>query len=109
MIDFFNKDGSMRSMVSLEELFNSENRKDRNELFGSYLCKSYLPETILTNVDIKIKEINHQLSNLEQLKVELQKHIDEKNAKELQERVDKMSKEEALALMEKLKTKLGQI
>ena len=108
MHNFIRKNGSDEPAQNLSELFSSKNRKLRIELFGSYLSKSFSPEAILTKVGSNINEISCQLQNLNLLKAELEKQIEEKNAKELQERLDKMSDDEARALMEKLRERLCQ-
>jgi division protein CdvB (Snf7/Vps24/ESCRT-III family) len=89
-------------------LFSSDKRKIRIELFGSYLSKSFVLETVLTNTDNNIKELGSQLSNLKLLKDELEKQVAEKKAKKMLEDVEKMSEDDAQALFNQLKVKLGQ-
>jgi hypothetical protein len=93
---------------NLSDLFTSDKRKLRNELFGSYLSKTYVPETILDNVGNKIKEIRRYLTNLETLNEELQKLVAEEKAKKMLADVEKMSDADAQALLVQLKAKLGQ-
>lgn len=92
---------------NLSELFSSDKRKLRNELFGSYLSKTYAPEAILVTVQNNIKESEIQLSNLKILEDELEKLVAEEKAKKLLEDVKKMSDADAQALYEQLKAKLG--
>ena len=77
-------------------------------MFGSYLSKTFVPETILDNAESNIKEIKRQLANLEILVGDLQKLVAEKKAKKMLEDVEKMSDADAQALLEQLKAKLGQ-
>lgn len=102
------QNGKVYPIKSFSDLFTSDKRKLRNELFGSYLSKTYVPETILDNVGNKIKEIKRHLTNLEALDGELQKLVAEEKAKKMIEDVDKMSEADAQALFDQLKVKLGQ-
>lgn len=77
-------------------------------MFGSYLSKSFVLETVLTNTDNNIKELGCQLSNLKLLKDELEKQVAEKKTKKMLEDVEKMSEADAQALFDQLKVKLGQ-
>ena len=104
---FTKKDGAVAQELELGELFSEANRKFRNELFGSYLSKSFDLETVFTNTERNIKEIGYQLSNFQLLRDELKKQVEEKKAKELQEWIDKMSMDEAKAVLVKLQEKLG--
>lgn len=102
------QDGKDYTVKNLSDLFSSDKRKFRNELFGSCLSKSYYPETILDNVENKTKEYKRYLSNLDSLCGELRNLVAEKKAKKMLEDVEKMSVVDAQALLEKLKIKLGQ-
>lgn len=108
MINFIKKNGKVYSVKSVSDLFSSDKRKTRIELFGSYLSKSFVLETVLTNTDNNIKELGCRLSNLKLLKVELEKQVAEKKTKKMLEDVEKMSEADAQALLEQLKAKLGQ-
>ena len=108
MINFTRKKGKVVSVKSVNDLFSSDKRKIRIELFGSYLSKSFVLETVLTNTDNNIKELGCQLSNLKLLKDELEKQIAEKKTKKMLEDVEKMSEADAQALFDQLKVKLGQ-
>ena len=108
MITFIRKNGKEVSVKSVNDLFSSDKRKTRNELFGSYLSKSFVLETVLTNADNNIKELGNQLANLKLLKDELEKQVAEKKAKKMLEDVEKMSEADAQALFDQLKVKLGQ-
>ena len=108
MINLIKKNQKVHSVKNVSELFSSDKRKLRNELFGSYLSKTFVPETVLENAKSNIKEIKRQLSNLEILDNELQKLVAEKKAKKMLEDVEKMSEADAQALLEQLKAKLGQ-
>ena len=108
MINFTRKKGKVVSVKSVNDLFSSDKRKMRIELFGSYLSKSFVLETVLTNTDNNIKELGCQLSNLKLLKDELEKQIAEKKTKKMLEDVEKMSEADAQALFDQLKVKLGQ-
>jgi len=108
MINFIKKNGKEHSVKSVSDLFSSDKRKIRIELFGSYLSKSFVLETVLTNTDNNIKELGCQLSNLKLLKDELEKQVAEKKTKKMLEDVEKMSETDAQALFEQLKAKLGQ-
>ena len=102
------QNGKEYPVKNLSDLFTSDKRKLRNELFGSYLSKTFVPETILDNAESNIKEIKRQLANLEILVGDLQKLVAEKKAKKMLEDVEKMSDADAQALLEQLKAKLGQ-
>ena len=102
------QNGKVYPVKNLSDLFTSDKRKLRNELFGSYLSKTFAPETILDNAESNIKEIKRQLANLEILVGDLQKLVAEKKAKKMLEDVEKMSDADAQALLEQLKAKLGQ-
>ena len=102
------KNGKDYSVKNVSDLFSSDKRKIRIELFGSYLSKSFVLETVLTNTDNNIKELGSQLSNLKLLKDELEKQVAEKKAKKMLEDVEKMSEDDAQALFNQLKVKLGQ-
>lgn len=108
MINFTRKKGKVVSVKSVNDLFSSDKRKIRIELFGSYLSKSFVLETVLTNTDNNIKELGCQLSNLKLLKDELEKQIAEKKTKKMLEDVEKMSEADAQALFDQLKVKLDQ-
>ena len=108
MINFTRKKGKVVSVKSVNDLFSSDKRKIRIELFGSYLSKSFVLETVLTNADNNIKELGNQLANLKLLKDELEKQIAEKKTKKMLEDVEKMSEADAQALFDQLKVKLGQ-
>ena len=105
---FIRKNGKDFPLKNVNDLFGSDKRKLRIELFGSYLSKSFILETVLDNTDNNIKEIGRQLSNLKMLKEELEKQVAEKRAKKMLEDVEKMSNVDAQALFEQLKIKLGQ-
>jgi len=105
---FKKQNGKDYPAKNLSDLFTSDKRKLRNELFGSYLSKTFVPETILDNAESNIKEIKRQLANLEILVGDLQKLVAEKKAKKMLEDVEKMSDADAQALLEQLKAKLGQ-
>ncbi len=107
-MEFKRKIGKDVSVKSVNDLFATDKRKLRIELFGSYLSKSFVFETVLSNVNSKIGEIKKQLENLNTLQVELQKQIEEKRAQEFQRRVERMSDSEVQALFEQLKVRLGQ-
>ena len=108
-MNFQNKKGKVVTVKSVSELFGSDKGKMRIELFGSRLStKKFNLNKVIENCDNNIKEFNRQLSNLKQLKDELQKLVAEQKAKELRESVDKMSEEDAQVLLEQLKAKLGQ-
>ncbi len=108
-MNFQNKKGKDVTVKSVSELFGSDKGKMRIELFGSRLStKKFNLNKVIENCDNNIKEFNRQLSNLKQLKDELQKLVAEQKAKELRESVDKMSEEDAQVLLEQLKAKLGQ-
>ena len=102
------QNGKDYPVKNLSDLFTSDKRKLRNELFGSCLSKTFAPETILDNVGKKKKEIKRYLTNLETLDGELQKLVAEEKAKKMLADVEKMSEADAQALLEQLKTKLGQ-
>lgn len=102
------QEGKDYSVKNLNDLFSSDKRKLRNELFGSYLSKTFVPETILDNVGEKKKEIKRHLTNLETLDDELQKLVAEEKAKKMLADVEKMSEADAQALFDQLKVKLGQ-
>ena len=108
MINFIKKNGKDHSVKSVSDLFSSDKRKIRIELFGSYLSKSFVLETVLTNTDNNIKELGCQLTNLKLLKDELEKQLAEKKTKKMLEDVEKMSEADAQALFDQLKVKLGQ-
>ncbi len=108
MTNFTRKNGKVVPVKSVRELFNSDKRKLRFELFGSCLSKSFVLETIQTNTDNNIKELGYQLSNLKLLKDELERQVAEEKAKKMLEDVEKMSEADAQALFEQLKVKLGQ-
>ena len=105
---FIKKSGKDCQVESVNELFGSDKRKLRNELFGSYLSKTFVADTVLSNAESNIKEIGRQLSNLQLLVEELKKQQAEKKANELMRDVDAMSQEQAQALLEKLQAKLAQ-
>ena len=45
MINLIKKNQKVHSVKNVSELFSSDKRKLRNELFGSYLSKTFVPET----------------------------------------------------------------
>jgi hypothetical protein len=100
--------GKDYSVKNLNELFCSDKRKLRNELFGSYLSKTFVPEAILVTSQNNIKESERQLENLKALESELKRLVAEEKAKKLLEDVKQMSDADAQALFEQLKVKLGQ-
>lgn len=101
-------DGKDYSVKNLNDFFSSDKRKLRNELFGSYLSKTFVPETILDYIGGKKKETERHFTNLETLEDELQKLVAEEKAKKMLADVEKMSEADAQALLEQLKVKLGQ-
>lgn len=107
-MEFKRKVGKDVSVKSVNDLFTTDKRKLRIELFGSYLSKSFVLESVLSNVKSKINEIKKQLENLNTLQTELQKQVEEKRAQEFQRRVEKMTDSEAQTLFEQLKARLAQ-
>ena len=92
---------------NLKGLFD-KTRDVRNELFGSYLAEGEIDaEEVQKKVDEKIKTYENQLQNLKVLNEELKKVITEQNVEKMLKDVDGMNQEQAQALLEKLKTKLG--
>ncbi len=108
IMEFKRKVGKDVSVKSVNDLFTTDKRKLRIELFGSYLSKSFVLESVLSNVKSKINEIKKQLENLNTLQTELQKQVEEKRAQEFQRRVEKMTDSEAQTLFEQLKARLAQ-
>jgi len=107
-MEFKRKVGKDVSVKSVNDLFTTDKRKLRIELFGSYLSKSFVLESVLSNVKSKINEIKKQLENLNTLQTELQKQVEEMRAQEFQRRVEKMTDSEAQTLFEQLKARLAQ-
>ena len=107
-MEFKRKVGKDVSVKSVNDLFTTDKRKLRIELFGSYLSKSFVLESVLSNVKSKINEIKKQLENLNTLQTELQKQVEEMRAQEFQRRVEKMTDSEAQALFEQLKARFAQ-
>lgn len=107
-MEFKRKVGKDVSVKSVNDLFTTDKRKLRIELFGSYLSKSFVLESVLSNVKSNINEIKKQLENLNTLQTELQKQVEVKRAQEFQRRVEKMTDSEAQALFEQLKARFAQ-
>lgn len=107
-MEFKRKIGKDVSVKSVNDLFTTDKRKLRIELFGSYLSKSFVLESVLSNVKSNINEIKKQLENLNTLQTELQKQVEVKRAQEFQRRVEKMTDSEAQALFEQLKARFAQ-
>ena len=107
-MEFKRKVGKDVSVKSVNDLFTTDKRKLRIELFGSYLSKSFVLESVLSNVKSNINEIKKQLENLNTLQTELQKQVEEMRAQEFQRRVEKMTDSEAQTLFEQLKARLAQ-
>ena len=104
-------DGTPSTCDNLEELFRAK-RSVRNELFGSYLAEAdedenIKPSVILTKVDEKMKSYGLYLSNLKTLRGEVSRLVADEEAERLQGTVNEMSNEQAEALMNQLKQKLG--
>ena len=104
-------DGSASIYDNLDELFRAK-RSVRNELFGSYLAEAdedgnIKPSVVLTKVDEKIKSYGLYLSNLKTLRGEVSRLVADEEAERLQGTVNEMSNEQAEALMNQLKQKLG--
>ncbi len=104
-------DGSASIYDNLDELFRAK-RSVRNELFGSYLAEAdedgnIKPSVILTKVDEKMKSYGLYLSNLKTLRGEVSRLVADEEAERLQGTVKEMSNEQAEALMNQLKLKLG--
>ena len=104
-------DGTTSSYDNIEELFKAK-RSVRNELFGSYLTEAdedgnIKPSVVLTKVDEKMKTYGLYLSNLKILRSEVSRLAADEEAERLQGTVNEMSNEQAEALMNQLKQKLG--
>lgn len=111
-METFNKlDGTVSTLNNLEELFRVK-RSYRNELFGSYLAEAdeegnFKPSVVLTKVDEKIRSYELFLSNLKTLRDEVSRLVADEEAERLQGTVNEMSNEQAEALMNQLRQKLG--
>lgn len=104
-------DGKTSIYDNLDELFRAK-RSVRNELFGSYLTEAnedgnIKPSVVLTKVDEKMKSYGLYLSNLKTLRGEVSQLVADEEAKKLQGTVNDMSDEQAEALLNQLKQKLG--
>ena len=104
-------DGTTSSYDNIEELFKAK-RSVRNELFGSYLTEAdedgnIKPSVVLTKVDEKMKTYGLYLSNLKILRSEVSRLAADEESKKLQGTVNDMSDEQAQALMNQLKLRLG--
>ena len=111
METFKKTDGTMSTFNDLKELFAAK-RSVRNELFGSYLTEvdengDVKPSVVLTKVDEKIKSYGLFLSNLKTLRGEVSRLVADEEAKKLQSTVKDMSDDNAKALYDQLKQKLG--
>lgn len=101
----------MSTINDLKELFRAK-RSVRNELFGSYLTEAdddgnVKPSVVLTKVDEKMKSYGLYLSNLKNLRGEVSRLAADEESKRLQGTVNDMSNEQAEALLNQLKQKLG--
>ena len=104
-------DGTASIYDNLEELFRAK-RSVRNELFGSYLTEAdedgnIKSSVVITKVDEKMKSYGLYLSNLKTLRGEVSRLVADEEAERLQGTVKDMSNEQAEALMNQLKQKLG--
>ncbi len=110
-MQFKKTDGTTSAYDNFDELFKTK-RSVRNELFGSYLTEAdedgnIKPSVVLTKVDEKIKSYGLYLSNLKTLRGEVSRLVADEEAERLQGTVKEMSNEQAEALMNQLKQKLG--
>lgn len=111
MVIYKKADGTTSTFNNLEELFKAK-RSVRNELFGSYLTEvdedgNVKPSVVLSKVDEKMMSYGLYLSNLKTLRGEVSRLVADEEAERLQGTVNEMSNEQAEALMNQLKQKLG--
>lgn len=111
MVIYKKADGTTSTFNNLEELFKAK-RSVRNELFGSYLTEvdedgNVKPSVVLSKVDEKMMSYGLYLSNLKTLHGEVSRLVADEEAERLQGTVNEMSNEQAEALMNQLKQKLG--
>ena len=106
---FINEKDKEKSFENLKELFGCE-RNERSGYFGSYLGekgKEPIPSVLLSKVNDRIATYGRYLSNLETLRGEVSRLAADEESKRLQGTVNDMSDEQAKALMNQLKLKLG--
>lgn len=105
---FKKNNGEVAEYENLNELF-TKSRDVRNELFGSYLAENEIDEVeVQKKVEGKILTYENQLQNLRILNGELKKVVTEQNVQKMLKDVEDMNQEQAQALLDKLKSKLGQ-
>ena len=104
---FKKNNGEAATYENLNELFTTS-IDVRNDLFGSYLAKNEINAAeVQKKVDVKIATYGNQLQNLRNLSDELKKVVKEENVKMMLKTVEDMEQEQAQALFNRLKTKLG--